>query len=154
MKQTPEGYYAVIFYENESKTYGVRFPNHSGIVTFGKTYNDALKMANEALSNCLKSKFDRDHPLPASSKPKLKKGDKLIYVKLEPEIRTAYMLRRWREKEGLSQKQLAARLGTSFQAYQRMERPGKSNVTVSTLQKIAHALNKRLILDIQNFKTA
>lgn len=149
MKHIPEGYYAVIFYEKGSKTYGVRFPDHPGIVTFGYSFEEAATMAEEALSAALESEFDRHQTLPMSHRPKLKRGEKLIFVILEPEIRTAYLLRSWRESAGLSQKQLAERLGISFQAYQRMERPGRSNLTVSTLQRIATALNKELILDLR-----
>ena len=48
-----------------------------------------------------------------------------------------------------TQKQLAAKLGISYQAYQRMERPGRSNVTVHTLERIAEALGSELILDMR-----
>lgn len=150
MKQIPEGYYAVIFFEKESRTYGVRFPDHPGIVTYGQTFEEAVEMAKEALSALFESEFDRKQPLPTSHKPRTKTGDKTVFVPLMPEIRLAYLIRSWREDAGLSQKQLAERLGISFQAYQRMERPGRSNLTVATLQRIAQALNKALILDVRD----
>ena len=154
MRQIPEGYYAVVFFEKGSKTYGVRFPEHPGIVTYGYTFEDAVELSKEALSAALESDFDRDQPLPVSRRPKAKNSDKVIFVSLEPEIRMAYLLRSWREASGLSQKQLALRLGISFQAYQRMERPGRSNLTVATLQRIAHALNKALVLDVRDAHAA
>lgn len=154
MKQIPEGYYAVIFFEKESKTYGVRFPDHPGIITYGQNFGEAVEMAQEALSAALESEFDRKQPLPISHKPKTKNSDKTVFISIEPEIRMAYLLRSWREDAGLSQKQLAERLGISFQAYQRMERPGRSNLTVATLQRIAQALNKALILDVRDARAA
>lgn len=154
MKQIPEGYYAVIFYEKKSKTYGVRFADHPGIVTYGRTFEEAIKMAEEALSAALESDFDRDQPLPVNHKPKSKHGEKIVFIFLEPEIRMAYLLRAWREDAGLSQKQLAERLEVSFQAYQRMERPGRSNLTVATLQRIAQALHKSLMIDVRDLRAA
>lgn len=154
MKMIPAGYYAVIFFEKKSKTHGVRFPDHPGIVTYGKTHEEAIEMAQEALSVALESEFDRDQPLPSSHKPKAKGGNKVVFIPLEPEVRMAYLLRRWREDAGLSQKQLAERLEISFQAYQRMERPGRSNLTIATLQRIAQALHKTLVLDVCDLKAA
>ena len=150
MRQMPEGYFAVIFFEKESKTYGVRFPDHPGIVTYGQTFKEAVEMAQEALSAALESDFDRKQALPASHRPRVREGEKAVLIPLEPEVKMAYLLRNWREDAGLSQKQLAARLDISFQAYQRMERPGRSNLTVATLQRIAQALNKQLILDVRD----
>lgn len=154
MRHVPEGYYAIIFHEKKSKTYGVQFPDHPGIVTYGQTFEEAVEMAQEALSAALESDFDRDQPLPTSHRPKSKRGKKTAFIPLEPEIRMAYLLRSWRENADLSQKQLADRLGISFQAYQRMERPGRSNLTITTLQRIARALNKALLLDVRDTNSA
>lgn len=154
MKNISEGYYAAIFYEKSSKTYGIRFPDFPGIVTFGHSVDEAVEMAHEALSAALESDFDREQTLPKGRKPKCKKGEKVIFVPLEPEIKMAYLLRQWREAAGLSQEKLAQRLGISFQAYQRMERPGRSNLTVATLQRIAQALNKKLIVDVCDIHVA
>lgn len=149
MKHIPDGYYAKIFYEKKSKTYGVKFPDFPGIITFGHSFDEAVEMAKEALSTSLESDFDRSQPLPATKyKPKSKNSEKLVFIPLEPDIRLAYLIRSWREKAKLSQKQLAQRLGISFQAYQRMERPGHSNLTVATLQRIAQAIKKALIIDV------
>lgn len=149
MKQIPTGYYCVISLEKKSKTFAVRFPDYPGIITYGKDFDHAVAMAGEALTAVLESDFDRDQSLPASHKPKSKKG-KLVFIPLDAEVRVAYVLRCWRENAGLSQMKLAAKMGISFQAYQRMERPGRSNLTVATLQRIAKALNKSLVLDVKN----
>lgn len=149
MKQIPTGYFAIIFQEKQSKTFGVRFPDLPGVVTFGRHFDAAVENAEEALAAALETDFDRDQPLPNCQKPKAKKGEKVVFITLEPEIWMAYLLRSWRERAGLSQKQLAEKLGISFQAYQRMERPGRSNLTVSTLTRIARALKKELVLDVR-----
>lgn len=66
-----------------------------------------------------------------------------------PNVRMAYLLRSWREEAGLTQRQMAHRLGASYQAYQRMERPGRSNLTVQTLDRVARALHRELHIDLR-----
>lgn len=146
--RVPEGYFAVLFNEPESGTVGVRFAEHPGVITFGKDLAEAKIAAGEALNAALESDFDRNLRLPPSKKPRLAKGERLFFVRLDPEVRTAYLLRAWREEAMLTQQTMAQRLGISYQAYQRMERPGRSNLTVATLEKIAECLGRRLVVDI------
>lgn len=143
----PEGYYAILFKDTESGTIGVRFPEHPGAITYGRSWVEAEKAAREALSAALEADFERDFKLPPAHRHKARRGERVVFVKLEPEVRTAYLLRALREKEHLTQKDLARRLGISYQAYQRMERPGRSNLTVSTLEKVAEVFGRRLVLD-------
>ena len=104
-------------------------------------------MAAEALNATLETEFDRNMPLPVpSKKPRSKKGMQAVFIPLDPEVRTAFLIRSWREEAGLSQSQMAKKLAISTQAYQRMERPGRSNLTVATLDRIASALGKRLVI--------
>ena len=53
------------------------------------------------------------------------------------------------EKEGLSQADLAKRLGAKQQLIARIESLDHTNMTLSTLQKIAAALHKRLVVDLR-----
>ena len=147
--KVPEGYYAVLFEEPESKTIGVRFPEHPNINTYGTDWEHAEEMAREVLSAVLEVDFEQGFKLPKARKPRAKRGERVIFVPIEPEIRIAYLLRALREDAGLTQKQMAAKLEITYQAYQRMERPGRSNLTVATLEKIAESLNRRLIIDLQ-----
>lgn len=143
----PNGYYAVM--EKDGDTVLVRFPQHPNVNTYGFDWEHAEEMAQEALSLALEVDFERGYKLPPVKKPRAKKGQKVVFVSLEPDVRTAYMLRAWREEAALSQKQMAKRLGISYQAYQRMERPGRSNLTVSTLERVARALDKQLVIEMQ-----
>jgi len=61
-----------------------------------------------------------------------------IYVRLAIEIA------KLREKQGLSQKDLAKRLRTSQQMISRLEDPSNNGVSLSTLVKLAQAFHKRL----------
>jgi ribosome-binding protein aMBF1 (putative translation factor) len=54
-----------------------------------------------------------------------------------------------REKAGLSQKMLADKIGVTQQVISRLEHPGKSNMTLSTLSKVASALGKQLTVRFQ-----
>jgi len=54
-----------------------------------------------------------------------------------------------REKAGLSQEQLAKRIGTKQPALSRLERGAFKKATVETLQKIADALDMKLVIKMQ-----
>jgi antitoxin HicB len=146
--RVPEGYYAILFDEPESGAIGVRFPEHPGVITYGKDPDKAEEAAREALCAALESDFGRGFNLPPARKHKAGKGERIVFIRLPPEVRTAYLLRAWREDAQLTQMAMAQRLGISYQSYQRMERPGRSNLTVATLEKIAECLGRRLVLDL------
>lgn len=145
----PEGYFALLSKDKKSGSVVVRFPDHPNIVTYGHDFLHAKEMAGEALSSTLEVAFERGFTLPAMKTTKPKPGEKVIFVRMTPEVYAAYLLREWRASSGLTQKQLAAKLGIAYQSYQRMERPGRANLTLETLQKIAKALNKELVLDLR-----
>ena len=54
-----------------------------------------------------------------------------------------------RGKAGLSQEQLAKRIGTKQPALSRLERGAFKKATVETLQKIADALDMKLVIKMQ-----
>jgi ribosome-binding protein aMBF1 (putative translation factor) len=54
-----------------------------------------------------------------------------------------------REKARLSQKDLAQRIGTKQSAISRLERGAFKKATVETLEKIADALNFKLVIELQ-----
>ena len=142
------GYYAVLRADGEGNIL-VRFPQHPEVNTFGRDWGEAVDMAKEALNVALESDFERGVKLPALRKPRLRKGERAILVPLEAGVRMAYVLRQWREESEFTQQEMASRLGISYQAYQRMERPGRSNLTVATLDRIARALDRELVIAIQ-----
>jgi len=47
-----------------------------------------------------------------------------------------------------SQTEIARKLGLSYQAYQRLENPRKSNPTVKTLERIADVFDGKLLIQI------
>lgn len=143
----PSGYYAVFWVDERGNTL-VRFPQHPGVHTFGRDPEEAEEMAREALNAALEADFERGVRLPVLRKPRTRPGERAVLVPLDAEIRMAFVLRAWREEAGLTQQAMAGRLGISYQAYQRMERPGRSNLTVSTLDRVARALDRELVIGL------
>ena len=67
------------------------------------------------------------------------------YSRLEPRYQIISELIELRKKRGLTQKNLAYKIGTKQAAIARIE-SGRVNPTVSSLEKIASALNSKLTI--------
>jgi ribosome-binding protein aMBF1 (putative translation factor) len=77
--------------------------------------------------------------------PKFKKA----WHDLDPEFELLESLLKAREKEGVTQEELARRIGTKQSVISRLERGGFSKATVETLKKIADALDRKLVIKLQ-----
>ena len=64
-------------------------------------------------------------------------------------VRLAIQIAKLREKRGLSQKDLAHKLGTKQQVISRIESFQQMNLTLGTLQKIAQALHSHLVINFR-----
>ena len=137
-------YPAKIKYLKEDKSYLVEFPDLPGCLTEGESLDDAKSNAKEALTGYLASIFEREHKIPD---PSPKKGRNIYLIKPEPEVSVPIILRKLRGKKNLTQSDIAKALGISYQAYQRLEKPGKSNPTLKTLERLATVFNKDLRLE-------
>ncbi|MBF0516002.1 MAG: helix-turn-helix transcriptional regulator [Nitrospirae bacterium] len=89
--------------------------------------------------------FERDHSVLEASDLT---GDNIYLVEPQPKVSIPVLLRKLRQDQGLSQSELAQRLGITYQVYKRFENTVKSNPTVNTLSKIANAFNKQLRVEI------
>lgn len=138
-------YPAVIKYDKRDKAYLVEFPNLPGCVTFGESLSDAKTKAKEALSGYLASIFDRHFKVP---RPSTIKGKNVHLISPESAVSISILLRNIREGLGLSQTQAAKRLGISYQSYQKLENPKRANPTLKTLEKVAKAFAKSLVMTI------
>jgi antitoxin HicB len=137
-------YPAKIKFIREDKSYMVEFPNLPGCLTEGESLDDAKVNAREALTGYLASIFEREHRIPD---PSHIKGRNVHYIEPEPEVSVPILLRKFREKKKFTQGDIAKVLGISYQAYQRLEKPGKSNPTLKTLERLAKVFNKDLRLE-------
>lgn len=142
---TPEGYYAIL-YKRKGEVV-VEFPDHWNIITSADSWEAAIEAAQEALAIALEEGFERGFVLPEPTRPKATQRRKVLFVPIRMEIRMAYLLREIRNEASLTQAEMARRLGIRTQSYTRMEKPGRSNLRVSTLERIAGAVGKKLVMD-------
>ena len=140
-------YSAIIKYDKSDKNFLVEFPDLPGCVTFGRTMEEALFNAEEALSGYLGSIFDRGFKVPPQKK---RKGKDIYYITPEASIAVPLMLRMIREEENLTQGDAALRLAYSYQNYQKLENLKLSNPTIKTLQKVVRMYGKRLIITVED----
>ncbi len=145
----PEGYWALLYELPEGTGVGARFVEHPNVTTYGADWDCARVAAQEALAAALEVDFEQGFRLPAATRPEASKGERVVFVPLEPDVRVAYVLRDLREQEGLTQKQVAERLGIAYQSYQRMERPGRSNLSLATLARVARAMHRELVIELR-----
>lgn len=78
------------------------------------------------------------------SDPEVKKE----YDKLQPRYTLISQLIKVRMKKGLTQKQLAERVGTKQSAIARIE-SGNANISIAILEKLTQALGSQLIIKVQ-----
>lgn len=85
-----------------------------------------------------------------SFKKDLLKNEKVLkeYNKLEPRYQIISQLIETRARKGITQKELAERIGTKQSAIARVE-SGATNPTIAFLEKISSALDSRLIIQIK-----
>jgi len=127
----------------EEGVFLVEFPDVPNALTSGHSEDEALFNAAEALNGVLESDVSHGFPLPeAATGP----GEGFHPVEVEPHILIAWELRKLRGEH--PQSEVAAKLGLSYQAYQRLENPAKGNPTVKTLQRVAKAFGKRLEINL------
>lgn len=74
---------------------------------------------------------------------------KKAYEQEDVRVRLALRISELRKEKKLSQAQLAKRLHTTQQVVSDIETLKHANITVLTLQKIAQALDRRLIVDLR-----
>lgn len=73
---------------------------------------------------------------------------------LDPEFELLESMIKAREKAGITQTELAKRMGVKQPALSRLERGAISKATIETLKKIAHALGARLVVKLEPKKAA
>lgn len=122
----------------------IEFPDLDGCVTQGDSMEELIAMAEDALSLHLEDYLENERQLPAVSHLQ---GDNIIYIEPYPEIAVPLIIRKLRKEKNYSQSDIAGKIGIKYQTYQQVENVKKFNATIKTLNKIAKALGKRLIID-------
>ncbi len=133
-------YYCQLIAEEDG--YFVEFPDLPNVFTEGSTVEESIQNAYEALNGVLE--VDVAHgQLPEEP---VTRGSNLYPIEVATHIDIAIQLRKLRGKN--SQDTIASKLGLTYQAYQRLENPLKSNPTVKTLEKLAKAMGEPLSIRI------
>lgn len=74
---------------------------------------------------------------------------KKAYDEEDLPARLAIQIARLREKEGLTQQALSRKLHISQQALSQLENPSMARYTLRTLQRLATALNRQLVVELR-----
>lgn len=116
--------------------------------TQGLTMDELIENGRDVLSLTIKCMLEDNEEIPAPSKFEQHSND-ILYIELYPEIAIPLMLKNLRIKTGKTQKEIAQRLGVSYQTYQKMERGKRVNPTLKTLERLAEVFGLRMILDFK-----
>lgn len=96
------------------------------------------------VKNGIKYVYFKDMHRKAMRDPEFAEG----YAALQPKYALIRAILDARIKEGMTQAQIAERAGTTQSSIARFE-AGRGNPTLSFMVKIAHALRKRLVLEVK-----
>ena len=75
--------------------------------------------------------------------------ERKAYAKVRKGVFLAFKIHRLRQDLGITQAQLARRMGTSQQAISRLESGEYEGFTLRTLEKVAAAMGAELVLDLK-----
>lgn len=142
-------YFAVLGREGKRTT--IDFPGAPGCQTFVEPGEDILVVAREALEGWLEAHMaDGGLPPQGESPFEMAEGEtrRVLRVPISPALSARLQLRRARREAGLSQAQLAGRLGVSRQYVSQVEAIDES-VSLSTLERVAEALGFVMELKLQ-----
>lgn len=125
----------------------VSFPDCPGCQTFGRTQSDALTRAREALEGWLEAHLVAGDAPPQPRRRLTQSSRSLEAVPISPILAVRLQLRWARQRMGLSQADLAERVGVTRQQIALLESPD-ANVTLRTLDRVARAMNLRLQVEL------
>jgi antitoxin HicB len=135
-------YPASIKYSAKDKVFNVEFPDLIGCISFGDSKKEAIRNAKEALTGYLESIDSRKLNVPD---PSIIEGKDIYLITPDKNVSFAIWLKKNRQKQGLSQKQVAQKLKMAYQTYQRFEDPHKSNPTLKTIIRLEEVFQANLI---------
>ena len=131
-------YPAIIDKDSDGKSYNVRFPDLDGCLSYGTTLEEAQGNAQEALSVYLESLDSRSKDIPCASDIE---ADNVYYISPDIQIAFAIEVKNIRKQKGLTQKDVATKLGIGWASYQRIENPRRTNPTLATIHRLEKVFN-------------
>lgn len=137
-------YYPAQFTPAEEGGFVVTFRDLPEAITQGDDKTEAREMAADVLLSTMDFYFDDKRPVPLPSKPQ--KGEEL--VELPAAVYAKVLLLNEMLAQGISNVELARRLGTRPQEVQRIVNL-HHNTKIDTISAALHELGKRLTLGVQ-----
>jgi antitoxin HicB len=113
----------------------------------GSSLQECLAVARECLDRRIGDGAARGCPLP---RPSNRSGTNVFLVAPSPRLQAGLLLRFAREELGLTQAELARRLGIAQRTYSGMENPGRTNLTLRKLAELAAGLGKRVVIRFED----
>ncbi len=132
----------------EGKRTLAEFPDCPGCVTFAEPGEDILALAQEALTSWLEVHLeDGAVPPRPTVRQRWPRGATILLVPVPAKLAVALCVRWARHEAGLSQAELAKKMGVSQQQAAKLEKP-HTNPSVETLAKVARALERNVDLQL------
>jgi predicted RNase H-like HicB family nuclease len=128
----------------EDEVYYVQFLDLENGFTYGNTLKEAKEMAADVLTALLSSALEHGEPIP---EPGLEGGEDVYLIAPEATVQAAILLRMARGER--SEEEVAREIGTTLQAYHKMESTATAAVTLVNLQKAAKALGRELVIELR-----
>jgi len=125
------------------------FPDCPGCQTQADPGEDIYSLAQEALEGWLEAHLVQGQipALPSAKKHRVPAGARSVEIPISPSLAVRIQLREARNQAGLSQSELARKVGVSQQQIALLESPD-ANLTLSTLLKVVRALGRELEIEI------
>jgi antitoxin HicB len=127
----------------EDEVYYVQFLDLPNGFTYGNTLEEAKEMAADVLTALLSSALEHSEPIPEPGRG----GEDVYLIAPEATVQAAILLRMARGER--SEEEVARKIGTTLQAYHKMESTATAAVTLVNLQKAAKALGKELVIELR-----
>lgn len=138
----------VAYVHREGKRWLAEFPDAPGCQTFASSEVALRRAAKEALEGWLEAHLvGGEAPRRPRSRRRAPVRRRLLVVHVDPRLATAVHLRWARQDAGLSQAQLAQRVGVSQQQIAKLENPDE-NPTLGTVVKVFEALGLELAITV------
>jgi antitoxin HicB len=120
----------------------IEFPDCPGCQTFAGRRERVVDVAREALEGWLELHLE-DGDVPPRPSPRIapRRGSRAAAVRIDPGLAVRLEIRWARQAAGLSQGELAARLGVTRQQVSLIE-SNSGNLTIRTLRRVAEALGR------------
>jgi antitoxin HicB len=134
--------YPAHIWKEANNSWSVEFPDLPGCFSSGDSLSDAKERAEEALTAYLESLDSRSLSIP---EPSVLSGDEYFPIAPNLNVSFAITLKQERQKRGLTQKEVAKRMGVHWSAYQRIENPRKTNPTLTTIEKLQKVFGRSFL---------